>query len=106
MGHESLIQRRPSLSHPGGLKYFFSDIQSVTLNYHTPRHTNYNTWLALESISLFGVSISSIFIQAVTHPKDESTNSRYRAWLGDKTAESEKPRQRISNADRKVFANP
>ena len=38
MGHESLIQRRPSLSHPGGLKYFFSDIQSVTLNYHTPRH--------------------------------------------------------------------
>ena len=32
MGHESLIQRRPSLSHPGGLKYFF-----FTLNYHTPR---------------------------------------------------------------------
>ena len=27
-----------SLSHPGGLKYFFSDIQSFTLNYHTPRH--------------------------------------------------------------------
>ena len=23
MGHESLIQRRPSLSHPGWLKYFF-----------------------------------------------------------------------------------
>ena len=23
MGHESLIQRRPSLSHPGRLKYFF-----------------------------------------------------------------------------------
>jgi len=23
MGHESLIQRRPSLSHPGSLKYFF-----------------------------------------------------------------------------------
>ena len=42
----------------------------------------------------------------MTHPKDQSTNSRYRAWLGDKTAESEKPRQRISNADRKVFANP
>ena len=38
MGHESLIQGRPSLSHPGGLKYFFSDIQAVTLNYHTPRH--------------------------------------------------------------------
>ena len=37
MGHESLIQRRPSLSHPVWLKYFFSDIQSVTLNYHTPR---------------------------------------------------------------------
>ena len=37
MGHESLIQRRPSLSHPGWLRYFFSDIQSVTLNYHTPR---------------------------------------------------------------------
>ena len=36
-GHESVIQRRPSLSHPGGLKYFFSDIQSITLNYHTPR---------------------------------------------------------------------
>ena len=38
LGHESLIPRRPSLSHPGWLKYFFSDIQSVTLNYHTPRH--------------------------------------------------------------------
>ena len=38
MGHESLIQRRPSLSHPGWLKYFFSDIQSVNLNYHTPSH--------------------------------------------------------------------
>ena len=38
MGHESLIQRRPSLSHPGWLKYFFSDIQSITLNYHTPSH--------------------------------------------------------------------
>ena len=25
MGHESLIQRRPSLSHPGWLKYFFLD---------------------------------------------------------------------------------
>ena len=37
MSHESLIQRMPSLSHPGGLKYFFSDIQSVTLNYHTHR---------------------------------------------------------------------
>ena len=37
MGHESLIQRRPSLSHPVWLKYFFSDIQSVALNYHTPR---------------------------------------------------------------------
>ena len=23
MGHESVIQRRPSLSHPGWLKYFF-----------------------------------------------------------------------------------
>ena len=23
IGHESLIQRRPSLSHPGWLKYFF-----------------------------------------------------------------------------------
>ena len=41
MGHESLIQRRQSLSHPGGLKYFFSDIQSVTLNYHTPRHIQF-----------------------------------------------------------------
>ena len=38
MGHEFLIQWRPSLSHPGWLKYFFSDIQSVTLNYYTPRH--------------------------------------------------------------------
>ena len=37
MGHESLFQRRPSLSHPGRLKYFFSDVQSVTLNYHTLR---------------------------------------------------------------------
>ena len=25
MGHESLIQSRTSLSHPGWLKYFFSD---------------------------------------------------------------------------------
>ena len=40
MVHESLIQRRPSLSHPGWLKYFFSDMQSVTLNYHTPRLTD------------------------------------------------------------------
>ena len=39
MGHESLIQRRPSLSHLGwdGCN-IFSDIQSDTLNYHTPRH--------------------------------------------------------------------
>ena len=35
MGHESLIQRRPS--HLGWLQYFFSDIQSDTLDYHTPR---------------------------------------------------------------------
>ena len=43
MGHESLIQRRPSLSHPPGLaKIFFSDIQSVTLNYRTPRHIGLN----------------------------------------------------------------
>ena len=41
MGHESLIQRRPSLSHPGWLKYFFSDIQSVNLNYHTPSHKHF-----------------------------------------------------------------
>ena len=36
MGHESVIQRRPSLSQLA--KIFFSDIQSITLNYHTPSH--------------------------------------------------------------------
>ena len=33
MGHESLIQRRPSLSHPFWLKYFFSDIPSVLMGW-------------------------------------------------------------------------
>ena len=42
MGHESLIQRGPSLSRPGLSKIFFSDIQSVTLNYHTPRHNHFS----------------------------------------------------------------
>ena len=37
MGHEFLIQRRPSLGHPGLAKIFFSDIQSITINYRTPR---------------------------------------------------------------------
>ena len=49
MGHESLIQRRPSLSHPGGLKYFFqtyNPLLSITihldiyiLSFHRPFHT-------------------------------------------------------------------
>ena len=42
MGHESVIQKRP----PGLAKKKISDLQSVTLNYHTPRHN-----LTDESIS-------------------------------------------------------
>ena len=35
MGHESLIQRRPSLSHPGWLKYFFQTYnQSLQITIH------------------------------------------------------------------------
>ena len=57
MGHESLIRRKPSLSHAGWLKYFFSDIQSITLNYHTPRRTHslrFNGFLYKKAKKIFG----------------------------------------------------
>ena len=61
MGHECLIQRRPSLSPLAWLKYFFSDIQSVTLNYHTPRHI-YVLWEGLEAQQT-GLQLSVLYLQ-------------------------------------------
>ena len=61
MGHESVIQRRPSLSHLGWLKYFFQTyLQSVTLNYHTHRLTHiyiHDNPLAISSLQLFSQRI-------------------------------------------------
>ena len=37
MGHES-VSKEAEFEPPGLAKIFFSDIQSITLNYHTPSH--------------------------------------------------------------------
>ena len=49
---------------------------------------------------------TSLGSQAATNINLVCPPSRERGHYGDWAPESEKPRQRVSNADRKVFANP
>ena len=51
MGHDS---KEAEFEPPGLAKIFFSDIQSVTLSYHTPSPMHFNTELT-KTLSIYNV---------------------------------------------------